>query len=281
MNPRVLCFLPLFALATACAAPQADSTGAESAISASSDGTCAGGGTGVVAKAAHDKLDSRLRLELDEALDAALATRSDAIVAFTHPKTAEEIAALGIVPRSVASEIATVDLRWRDALRLTAHPDVVTIDAGGALSPHDEGAEADANEDLPATAQAEASPVDIILEAKLAKLDPPLLASIEGALCSALSLEMTGIILLDKEMGRDEIAAMGLEPRSIIGDIVTANFTLEGALRATVYPEVVKIESSGPLFEEPGTGDPGGTHRALTRWAALPRLFSFPVRYER
>jgi hypothetical protein len=82
---------------------------------------------------------------------------------------------------------------------------------------------------------------------------------------------------VDQERTSDEIAAFGLEPASVIGDVATVTFSLAGALRATAHTEVLRIELSGPLFPEPGTGEPGGTRVELGRLRlAIVRIQNLP-----
>jgi hypothetical protein len=85
------------------------------------------------------------------------------------------------------------------------------------------------------------------------KLDPALLAMAEEAASDGSRREVVVLVGLRAPAEPEQIAqmeALGLTPRSTLGDILTGKIAIENLNRLAAHPLVVKVEASGPLFRE-------------------------------
>jgi hypothetical protein len=257
MNRRALFLLPLALTLAACGVASGDETSAdESSLSRTCADACS---IDAVRNADLRKVDVSVERELQNALGAAMAARGTGFVRLAREMTKDEITAIGLEPRAIIGKIVTVDFTLEGLLRASQSEDVISFQEGAPLQPPTPGAQDETSTQPPNALVRHEPAVNVLRNALVAKLDSRLRRTVDATLLQALSTKLSGFYRFAAAKTQAEIVALGIEPRAIIGTIVTANFTLAAMLETTRRADVVKIEGARPLFPQPGTGDPGGS----------------------
>lgn len=214
--------------------------------------------------ASMNKISPNLVFAIDGELEDALAPRLDMFIKFSVPKTREELEKMNIKPGSIIGQIVTAQLSLEDIVRLSANSEVVSLQGSDRVLPA-EGASSSGASTLPSPELglsqegdreatillAKSTQLQALGETRIEKISTKVLMKIEQALEKPLASKHNGFIRFSSEKTREEIKALGIEPRTIAGDIITAVFSLHALLAATARPDVVVVEGSRRLFPNP------------------------------